>query len=86
MSGVISKFVQESGDKMGLSPLTVSRSLYSALIFGYFFKVGFPTLLKKLHGTKVKEEEDEAVQASHIVVKDAPAKQGPAINKVKHSK
>jgi ATP-binding cassette subfamily D (ALD) protein 2 len=91
MTGVLSKFLEATEERLGIPAIAVSRGIYSAAILGYLLKVVYPNWKNRRNSKKVaksydeRDEEDETIKAAEVIAKrdseESKKKQGPAVNR-----
>lgn len=79
---VISRFLDESGRKLGLPVLGITRGVYAACVLSYVIKVGYPKWVQRKKTASKDQDDEETTMATNIVsARQKHVKKGPAVNK-----
>nr|AHK05656.1 ATP-binding cassette transporter sub-family D member 2 [Tigriopus japonicus] len=79
---VISRFLDESGKKLGLPVLGITRGVYAACVLSYVIKVGYPKWVQRKRTASKDQDDEETTMATNIVsARQKHVKKGPAVNK-----
>lgn len=82
----LSKYLQETGDRLGIPALAITRGVYSAAIVGYFIRVAYPRWKNKSKPkpkpkTETEDSDDEEAMRAKAMALAVKKPHGPGVNR-----